>query len=301
MEPDEERVEAKMEMDVMRDGEGGGRKGAGGRQPLQKKGETAVGSDRKASFTAFKAPARLFSSDSKGSKPNPSYFSLTPDSSTRSRSPSFRPPSPHASFQVTRVDLTDSEVTRVSETMADKARLRFTQAALSLTAKKVSDLRNYNPPLPELEAVCLAVLAVLIRVNPASSVFGQSYTWKSFLGCLQQPTQAVRSLKSAAVCVETGVIDRGRNHIVLVQSLKERLKKVNERNLLDYESSGTGLLLYDYLTSLINFAEILQEEKGHVVLPVPFLVPEAQMPSRTRLLTSLYSRIFPTETLPPSQ
>lgn len=300
MEPDEERVEAKMEVDVMRDGEGAGRKGAAGRQPLQKKGEIAMGSERKVSYTAFKAPARLFSSESKGKKSTSSFFSLPQDLSDRN-SPSFGPSSPHSSFQVTSVDLTDSEVTQVSETMADKAKLRFNQAALSLTSKKISELRNYNPPLPELETVCLAVLAVLIRVNPVSSLFGQSYTWKSFLDYLQQPTQVLRSLKSAAVSIETGVIDRGKYYTVLVQSLKERLKKVNERNLLDYESSGTGLLLYDYLTSLISFAEILQEEKGNIVLPVPFPVPEGQMPSRTRLLTSLYSRVFHTDTPLPSQ
>ena len=152
---------------------------------------------------------RLYSSDSKAAS---AVFHLTPTSSSRHSSPSFGPSSP-TSIPVSIPDTSDIPQTTPDPQQIEKAKDRFARSAGSLTSKKLTELRNYNPPLPELESVCLGVLAVLMRVDPTSALLGQSYTWKSFLGYLQQPVQTLKSLKTAVVSLETGVIDRGKASI----------------------------------------------------------------------------------------
>jgi hypothetical protein len=173
------------------------------------------------------------------------------------------------------------------EPQVERAKCRLLQAGTSLSLKHFTDLKACNPPVSAVESVGLALLALIYRLIPVPLPV---ISWKALVNAVSSPVPLLSVLRDASNWVDNGAIDTP-----LILIIKEKLAKVSEKNLKDFDKSGSGLCFFDYLTSLIGYFEALEDQRVRAANPPSFLSfanPDTDMPSRKKLLTSLYQRVF---------
>jgi len=174
------------------------------------------------------------------------------------------------------------------EPLVETARRRLLQAGASLSFKHFTDLKACSPPVSAVETVGLALLTLLYRLQPASPL--PAVTWKALINAISSPAPLLSALRNAASSIDNGTVDSS-----LMHTIKEKLHKVSEKNLKDFDKSGAGLCFYDYLSSFIGYFDALEDQRVRAANPPSFLSfsnPDTDMPSRRKLLTSLYQRVF---------
>lgn len=180
------------------------------------------------------------------------------------------------------------EIVGNGDPQVEKAKYRLLQAGTSLCLKHFTDLKACNPPVSAIESVGLALLTLLNRLNPPVPI--PVISWKAVLNVVSSPAPLLSVLREVPNWVDNGTIDT-----LLIDLLKGKLAKVSEKNLRDFDKSGSGLCFYQYLTCLIGYFEALEDQKYRAANPPAFLTfanPENDMTSRKKLLTSLYQRVF---------
>lgn len=174
------------------------------------------------------------------------------------------------------------------EPMVEIARRRLLQSGTTLSFKHFTDLKACNPPVSAVETVGLALLTLLCRLHLVTPI--PTITWKALVNVISSPAPLLSVLRDAASSIDNGEIDSA-----FVQNIKEKLHKVSEKNLKDFDKSGAGLCFYDYLSSFIGYFEAFEDQRIRAANPPSFLSfsnPDTDMPSRRKLLTSLYQRVF---------
>ena len=174
------------------------------------------------------------------------------------------------------------------EPQVEKAKYRLLQAGTSLSLKHFTDLKACNPPVSAVESVGLALLTLICRLNPPAPL--PVISWKALVNAVSSPAPLLSVLREASNWVDNGAIDTP-----LIHNIKEKIAKVSEKNLKDFDKSGSGLCFFEYLASLIGYFEALEDQRVRAANPPSFLSfasPDTDMPSRKKLLTSLYQRVF---------
>lgn len=165
-----------------------------------------------------------------------------------------------------------------------QARTEAQQTLAALSYKRLLEVGSCYQPSPELVTVSLVLFRLLARLVPALAA--TALTWKTFQTATQQPGPLTSALKTAFQAVDSNEAES-----TLMRELKEQLGKVNSRSLEMYDKTGSGSLFLKYLSSLVKVHEARTDQERWKQQDAPVFLGE-EMPSRKKLLTSLYQRVF---------
>ena len=165
-----------------------------------------------------------------------------------------------------------------------QARTEAQQALTALSYKRLLEVGSCYQPSPELVSVSLVLFRLLARLVPALTA--TALTWKTFQTAAQQPGPLTSALKSAFQAVDSGDVDP-----LFLRELREQLAKINSRSLEMYDKTGSGTVFLKYLSSLVKVFEARTDQERWRQQEAPAFLG-AEMPSRKKLLTSLYQRVF---------
>lgn len=165
-----------------------------------------------------------------------------------------------------------------------QARTEAQQTLTALSYKRLLEVGSCYQPSPELVTVSLVLFRLLARLVP--SLVAPALTWKTFQTAAQQPGPLTSALKTAFQAVDSNEAEPA-----LMRELKEQLGKVNSRSLEMYDKTGSGSLFLKYLSSLVKVHEARTDQERWKQQDAPAFLGE-EMPSRKKLLTSLYQRVF---------
>lgn len=193
------------------------------------------------------------------------------------------PPTMQETFDLLKKALTRPPSKGPYDFSVAQARTDIQQTLTALSYKKLLEVGNCYQPSPELVSVSLILFRVLTRLSPSLST--ANLTWKTFQATAMQPGPLTAALKSVSHAIDTNVLD-----IDIIKDLKDQLTKINSRSLEMYDKTGTGSLFLKYLSGLVRVWEARSDQERWRQEAPEFL--GAGMPSRKKLLTSLYQRVF---------